>query len=413
MAKGQWGGVLRHLRRAALLCDGADVADGELLERYLARRDEAAFESLLRRHGPMVLGVCRRVLRNEADAHDAFQATFLVFVRKAGSIVPRGRVGNWLYGVAHKTALKARAMSRQRRAKEQQAAVPQARPPEDAVQELLALLDEALSRLPPKYRTAIVLCDLEEKPLKEAAAQMGCPQGTVASRLARARDMLAASLTRRGLPMACGALAAGLAQAAPTQLPPTLVASTVQAAAAGAVSSHVAALAEAVAKSVGMTKGRVFTAALLAAALLGGGALLTYPALKGRQTEPDPQGAPPVNIARDRPRSDREALQGSWVAVSAERNGAVLSPEDVRRWGRLTFAGDKADRQGSERRQGTFVLDPNRKPKEIDLFTEFNPWKGIYELKGTALTLVIKFGDERPTALESRDAMLIVFEREK
>src|SRR5262249_22685610 len=146
MAKGLFDGVLRHLRRAAVLCEGADLTDGELLECYLARRDEAAFESLLLRHGPMVLGVCRRVLRNEADAHDAFQATFLVFVRKAGPIVPRARVGNWLYGVAHKTALKAQAMNRQRRAREQQA-VPPVRPPDDAVRELLDLLDEALSRL--------------------------------------------------------------------------------------------------------------------------------------------------------------------------------------------------------------------------------------------------------------------------
>jgi RNA polymerase sigma-70 factor (ECF subfamily) len=412
MAKGQWGGVLRHLRRAALMRDGADVADGELLERYLARRDEAAFESLLRRHGPMVLGVCRRVLRNEADAHDAFQATFLVFVRKAGSIIPRGRVGNWLYGVAHKTALKARAMSRQRRAKEQQAAVPQARPAEGAVQELLALLDEALSRLPHKYRTAIVLCDLEERSIKEAAVHLGCPQGTVASRLARAREMLATSLTRRGLALGCGALAAGLARAAPAPLSPALVASAAQATAAAAVSPHVAALAEAVAKSVGMTIGKVFTAAVVAAALLGGGgALLTYPTLKGRKTEPGQPYPPGVSIPRDRPKSDREALQGTWVAVSAERNGAIMSREEVRRWGRLTFAGDRADRQGSERREGTYMIDPDRKPAEIDLFTQLNPWKGIYELKGSTLKLAIKFGDERPTEFDSRDGLLIVFEK--
>src|SRR5262249_44841245 len=110
MANGKRNSVLRQLRRVALLRGGPGLTDGELLERYLASRDEAAFESLLQRHGPMVLGVCRRVLRNEADAHDAFQATFLVFVRKAPSIGQRQLVANWLYGVAHKTALKARAL---------------------------------------------------------------------------------------------------------------------------------------------------------------------------------------------------------------------------------------------------------------------------------------------------------------
>src|SRR5262249_51660403 len=108
MATGQLGRVVRHLRKAALLPGGADLADGELLESFLARRDEAAFTALVQRHGPMVLGVCRRVLKNQADAEDAFQATFLVLVRKATSVVPRAWVGNWLYGVAHNTALKAR-----------------------------------------------------------------------------------------------------------------------------------------------------------------------------------------------------------------------------------------------------------------------------------------------------------------
>src|SRR5260370_8413357 len=121
MAKGHlMGGVLQRLRRVAVRSEAAGLAECELLDRYLTRRDQAAFEALLQRHGAMVLGVCRRILRNEADAHDAFQATFLVFLRKAGSIVPRALVGNWLYGVAHKTSLKAKAMTRQRNVKELQ-----------------------------------------------------------------------------------------------------------------------------------------------------------------------------------------------------------------------------------------------------------------------------------------------------
>src|SRR5262249_16707348 len=118
MATTALGFVLHRLRRSLLRQDERVVSDADLLRSFLSGRDEAAFEALLRRHGPMVLGVCRRVLRNEADAEDAFQATFLVLVRKAATIRPRGMVGNWLYGVAHTTALKARAMRTRRLAKE-------------------------------------------------------------------------------------------------------------------------------------------------------------------------------------------------------------------------------------------------------------------------------------------------------
>jgi len=113
--------VIGHLRRVALQHDGAGLSDGELLDGYITRRDEGSFKALLHRHGAMVLGVCRRILRNEADAEDAFQATFLVLVRKAASVRPRSMVSNWLYGVAHNTALKAKAMNRKRREKEREA----------------------------------------------------------------------------------------------------------------------------------------------------------------------------------------------------------------------------------------------------------------------------------------------------
>src|SRR5215207_6475624 len=118
MTTDRLGHVLGSLRRRALLHDSAGLGDGELLERFIGRRDEAAFEALVWRHGPMVLGVCRRVLRNEADAEDAFQDTFLVLVRKAAAVVPRELVANWLYGVARQTALKARATVAKRGSRE-------------------------------------------------------------------------------------------------------------------------------------------------------------------------------------------------------------------------------------------------------------------------------------------------------
>src|SRR5262245_37094343 len=120
MARSPMSKVVQHLRRAALLRDGAGLTDGELLEAYVTWQDDAYFEALVRRHGPMVFGLCRRVLRNPHDAEDAFQATFLVLVRKAGSIVPRDMVGNWLYGVAYRTALEAKRAAARRRARERQ-----------------------------------------------------------------------------------------------------------------------------------------------------------------------------------------------------------------------------------------------------------------------------------------------------
>src|SRR5947209_12019311 len=160
MATGQLNRVVKHLHATALLADNAALGDAQLLERYLTRREEAAFAGLVRRHGPMVLGVCRRVLRNAHDAEDAFQATFLVLVRKAASIRPRGMVGNWLHGVACRTAAKARARHAKRRAKELAMPAKHVRA-QDTSEELHALVDRELSRLPDKYRAPLVLCELE------------------------------------------------------------------------------------------------------------------------------------------------------------------------------------------------------------------------------------------------------------
>src|SRR5712691_3461796 len=210
MATSEMSEVIQHLRRAVLLRDGAGLTDGQLLEGFITRHEEAGLAALVRRHGPMVWGVCRRVLHNHHDAEDAFQATFLVLVRKAASIVPGEMVANWLYGVAHQTALKARATTARRRARERQVKeMPEPQVVEqDLWPDLQSLLDQELSRLPDKYRVPIVLCDLEGKTYKEAARQLGVPEGTVAGRLARARTMLAKRLARHGLAVSGGALAA-------------------------------------------------------------------------------------------------------------------------------------------------------------------------------------------------------------
>jgi RNA polymerase sigma-70 factor (ECF subfamily) len=178
-----------QLRRAALRYEGDGLTDGQLLECFLARREEEAFAALVRRHGPMVLGVCRRVLHNTHDAEDAFQATFLVLARKAASVVPTDRVGHWLYGVAHRTALKARTAAARRRRTERQAGQMLAREggAEDHPDDLRSLLDEELHRLPGKYCAPLLLCLLEGKTRKEAARRLGWTEGTLSGRLARAK----------------------------------------------------------------------------------------------------------------------------------------------------------------------------------------------------------------------------------
>jgi RNA polymerase sigma factor (sigma-70 family) len=253
--------LLHHVRAAVLGHQEAGLTDGQLLGCFLERRDEAAFAALVRRHAPMVWTVCRRLLDHHQDAEDAFQATFLVLVRKAHSVVPREMLVNWLYGVAYQTAVKARALAVRRRARERQVMdmpEPQARKP-DVWNDLLPLLDEELRRLPDKYRVPLLLCDLEGKTRKEAARQLGWPEGTVAGRLARGRALLAARMARHGLAVSGAALAAVLARnAASAGAPAALVSFTIEAAAlvaagetaAGVVSPLVVELTEGVVKSM-------------------------------------------------------------------------------------------------------------------------------------------------------------------
>jgi RNA polymerase sigma factor (sigma-70 family) len=299
------GAITHHLRELVRRVDGPEMTDGQLLERFVTGRDSDAFESLVRRHGPMVLGVCRRVLRAPHDAEDAFQVTFLVLARKAASVSPREMVGNWLYGVAHTTAVRARAANAKRRLREKQVAEmpePQAagEHPQD---ELHQLLDEELARLPDKYRAAVVLCDLEGRPRKEVARRLHVPEGTLSSRLTTARRMLAKRLARLGLAISGGALAAAVApEAAAARVPGILMRSTVQAAAlaaagqptAGLVSAPVATLTEGVLKTMFLAKLKTVVPVLLVAGVVAcGGVCFTRdvrggPQAKAEQPEPRP-----------------------------------------------------------------------------------------------------------------------------
>jgi RNA polymerase sigma factor (sigma-70 family) len=225
--------LLRHLQRTTARGDASGLTDGQLLERFATARQETAFEALVWRHGTMVLNVCRRLLHRPQDAEDAFQATFLMLVRKASAIHKREAVGSWLYKVAYRVALRARlAESRRAQREPQGLEFPPSEPEDDLLwRDLRPLLDEEVNRLPEKYRRAVVLCYLSGKSTEEAAAQLGCPRGTVLSRLAWARARLRGRLARRGLAPTAAALAAPLAEnAASASLPRALVDATVKAA---------------------------------------------------------------------------------------------------------------------------------------------------------------------------------------
>jgi RNA polymerase sigma factor (sigma-70 family) len=189
MAAEHLNSLVRHIYRAVRRHDDEDATDAELLQRFVTQRDEAAFAALVRRYGPPVFGVCRRVLHHWQDAEDAFQATFLVLVHKARSIAQPQLLGNWLYGVAYYTAKNAKVSALRRRRRERrvmQMSQDSLMADEEVRRELRWLLDEELSRLPEKYRVPVVLCELHGKSRKEVAHLLGCPEGTVSSRLARA-----------------------------------------------------------------------------------------------------------------------------------------------------------------------------------------------------------------------------------
>jgi RNA polymerase sigma-70 factor (ECF subfamily) len=285
------GKVVSHLRGILARPQAAAQTDGDLLELFLTRRDEGAFELLLRRHGPMVMGVCRRILGDGPDAEDAFQATFLVLVRRGDRVRPRGRVGNWLHGVAFRTALEARRAAARRRRKEAQA-MPRTPAAEDVWSELRPRLDCELSRLPERYRLPIVLCDLEGRTRKEAAGQLGWAEGTVSSRLARGRELLARRVRRHGLPLSAATLAGSLAEGAATAgVPAPLVGSTLQAAllmAAGRTDAALALAANAVALTETMVRAMTMQKLQFAAAItlgLGLAVGLTYQVVAGQTRE--------------------------------------------------------------------------------------------------------------------------------
>src|SRR5579871_176237 len=307
MPHGQLDCVMGHLRRVAGLSAAQRRTDAELLEQYVATRDEDAFGALVRRYGRLVRSVCRHVLHHEQDIDDAFQVTFLVFATKAASIRSTTSVASWLYGVAYRTAMNAKRVRRRRseELREVEGSTTQQPVMEAALRELQSILDHEVHRLPERCRAPFVLCCLEGKSRAEAAAQLGWKEGTVSSRLAEARKILHRRLVRRGVVFSAALCAAESARvAASAAVSPALVRATIKNArlfvaskklAADVASAEVASLAKGVLSSMSMTPLKIATVVLFTVSSLAGACVLTGQVLAGKspaQQEASPLPAP-------------------------------------------------------------------------------------------------------------------------
>jgi RNA polymerase sigma factor (sigma-70 family) len=309
MATVRSGAVWHQLQKLFGLGTLAGLNEWELLVRYAERRDETAFEALVALHGAMVLGVCRRMLDDPADVEDAFQATFLVLIRKAGKLRPGDAVGPWLYGVARRVALRARSETIRKSSRERsvdrvevQVEAPAGGDGMADASEVGPLLDRELGQLPAGYRAAIVLCYLEGRTHEEAARQLGWPLGTLKGRLSRARELLRDRLTRRGVTLSTGALTAVLAREAKAAVPAGWVeiinkAARVAAsgeATAGVVPASAVALADGVlwAMKINQLKLAAATFAVLLT-FVTGGAAIAYQIGQTRKEAPAPGSVVP------------------------------------------------------------------------------------------------------------------------
>jgi RNA polymerase sigma factor (sigma-70 family) len=288
------------------------MSDAQLLQRFVNHRDETAFEALVQRHGPMVMGVCRRQLSDPHSIDDAFQATFVVLVRKAASIAQPELLGNWLYGVAYRVSIKARVNAARRSAHERQAAsMPRFESsPDTDTRELRVILDEEINRLPEKYRTPLVLCYLEGKTNEEAAKVIGCPLGSMSWRLSRGRDMLHKRLRARHLAFPAALFVPLLTDAAASAaVPLALVDTTVRTAMVatganpfGTIPAAVAKLAEETSLAMNAAKVKVAAAIIALASFIFCMSGLTAIAAAWWSNRPPQPAVPCVDPTRVPPR---------------------------------------------------------------------------------------------------------------
>lgn len=399
MTTGQIHAALNQLCGNGLAREG--MTDGQLLQGFIAQREEAAFEALVSRHGPMVLGVCRRLLGNSQDAEDAFQATFLVLVRKASSVVPRDAVGNWLYGVAYRTSLEARARMIRRRAKEKQVKDMPETPTESPSdgQELRAILDRELCRLPDRYRLPIVLCELEGRSRKEVARQLQLPEGTLSSRLAAGRKMLARRLARHAPALSAGTLTVLLSRnGASASVPTPLMSCTIKAAivsaagdsaAADVVSANVAALTEGVVKSMFLTKLKFVSVVLVCVAFLGAGTLSWQRTWAADGKDPKPTRAEKKRLVKP---------AAVPAAVNAQDEKAVKVQDEKKDDGQQN---QKDDGQKNQKDDGQQNQKDDGQKSEGSV-------KSIDIVKNTITVLVTKKGKQVEEVLNVREDVPVV-----
>ena len=300
-----------YLRRLTARCGDA-ATDHELLQRFVARSEEAAFATLVQRHAAMVLGLCRSILRNHHDAEDIFQAVFLVLARKAASIRKGDSVGSWLYAVAYRLAYKARVRADKQHRYEQRAAMPAEQTPMDDVTrgELRDVLHEEVSRLPEKYRAAVVLCYWEGRTHEQAGQQLGCARSTIKDRLEKAREMLRTRLARRGLALSAAWLAASLSEGTSAAVSLELAQTTVRGALlfslgrlpGGVVSASAIANAQEILKGMMMSKFKYGLALVLTIGVVGGSA-----GLAALYETPAPENEPEASATAPAPKNERQA----------------------------------------------------------------------------------------------------------
>lgn len=337
-------GVLDHLRKLTDPARRRELSDADLLERFRLHRDEAAFTLLVQRHGPMVLAVCRRVLGDAHEAEDAFQATFLVLVRNAGTIRKQQSLAAWLHGVASHIAHKARMRSVRQRQHVGQAFLPDSHDdPSEALAaaELQAALDEEIERLPAKYRMPLVLCYLADKTHEQAARELGWPKSSVTARLAKARELLQRRLIRRGFSAPAGLLAALLTeQTVNAAIPSLLTLSTVRLAIQALAGETLTATSAAVLAS-GFIKG---TTALKLGAVLALLATLSFAAVGYRLAVPSSPSPPEQSAPKAQARGEPRAAKLEPRKPRVDLFGDPLPEEAVARMGsrRLRHPGLRA-----------------------------------------------------------------------
>jgi RNA polymerase sigma factor (sigma-70 family) len=430
MASSTGQSVIRHLRRAAVITDDIELSDPVLLREFVICRDEGAFAALVRRHGPMVLAACRRILGAHAEVDDAFQATFMVLARKAGSIAKPALLANWLYGVSCRTALEARTRMNRCRSTQQPLddLTSLATEPDEDRAEVLAMLDRELNRLPERLRIPVVMCELEGRSRREVAVLLGIPEGTLSSRLAAARKVLASRLTRRGIVVSAAGIGLALSQSeAPASVSAALIDSTVAAAVTGkTVPVAAAVLMKGVLTAMFVNQLQRVTVAVLILGL--GTGLLTVGVVGGKSATANASDitSPVTLLPDDKPQGSTESgdsLIGGWKVVRFTVGGEEQPSDRGRAPVSAFFTKDKGffiDQHNSPL-AFSYSVDQAQKPAQIDLkaIGRGDTIRGIFEFD-TDGQLKLCFTDDpkgdRPTEFDSKNnkrAALFVLKRDK